>query len=259
MKRETVIVLDFGGQYNQLIARRVRECNVYCEIYSYKTDIEKIKEIQPKGIIFTGGPNSAYLPDSPTYTKEIFELGIPILGICYGSQLMMHLLGGKVEVAPVREYGKIEVTVDTSSALFENVSEKTICWMSHTDYIARVPAGFRVTASTPHCPCAAMENAAANLLMIAACCACVGIVIGVVTMKMMSRTSMTSTNGVTLISDTNPLLPPTEDPMRHLYSACPLLDTARWAFSSRWTRLRNMPAKLTRRVSSTPRLPWNVL
>ena len=121
MKRETVIVLDFGGQYNQLIARRVRECNVYCEIYSYKTDIEKIKEIQPKGIIFTGGPNSAYLPDSPTYTKEIFELGIPILGICYGSQLMMHLLGGKVEVAPVREYGKIEVTVDTSSALFENV------------------------------------------------------------------------------------------------------------------------------------------
>lgn len=124
MKRETVIVLDFGGQYNQLIARRVRECNVYCEIYSYKTDIEKIKEIQPKGIIFTGGPNSAYLPDSPTYTKEIFELGIPILGICYGSQLMMHLLGGKVEVAPVREYGKIEVTVDTSSALFENVSRK---------------------------------------------------------------------------------------------------------------------------------------
>ena len=137
MKRETVIVLDFGGQYNQLIARRVRECNVYCEIYSYKTDIEKIKEIQPKGIIFTGGPNSAYLPDSPTYTKEIFELGIPILGICYGSQLMMHLLGGKVEVAPVREYGKIEVTVDTSSALFENVSEKTICWMSHNDYISK--------------------------------------------------------------------------------------------------------------------------
>ena len=92
MKRETVIVLDFGGQYNQLIARRVRECNVYCEIYSYKTDIEKIKEIQPKGIIFTGGPNSVYLQDSPTYTKEIFELGIPVLGICYGSQLMICLL-----------------------------------------------------------------------------------------------------------------------------------------------------------------------
>ena len=107
MKRETVVVLDFGGQYNQLIARRVRECNVYCEIYSYKTDFEKIKALQPKGIIFTGGPNSCYEPGAPTYTKEIFELGVPILGICYGSQLMMHLLGGKVEKAPVREYGKI--------------------------------------------------------------------------------------------------------------------------------------------------------
>ena len=158
MKRETVIVLDFGGQYNQLIARRVRECNVYCEIYSYKTDIEKIKEIQPKGIIFTGGPNSAYLPDSPTYTKEIFELGIPILGICYGSQLMMHLLGGKVEVAPVREYGKIEVTVDTSSALFENVSEKTICWMSHNDYISKAAPGFEIIAHTDDCPVAAVAN-----------------------------------------------------------------------------------------------------
>ena len=115
MKRETVIVLDFGGQYNQLIASRVRECNVYCEIYSYKTDIEKIKGIQPKGIIFTGGPNSVYLEDSPTYTKEIFELGIPVLGICYGAQLMMHLLGGQVGTAPVREYGKIEVCLlDTS-------------------------------------------------------------------------------------------------------------------------------------------------
>ena len=163
MKRETVIVLDFGGQYNQLIARRVRECNVYCEIYSYKTDIEKIKEIQPKGIIFTGGPNSAYLPDSPTYTKEIFELGIPILGICYGSQLMMHLLGGKVEVAPVREYGKIEVTVDTSSALFENVSQKTICWMSHNDYIEQAAPDFKVTAHTVNCPVAAAENEAKGL------------------------------------------------------------------------------------------------
>ena len=163
LKRETVIVLDFGGQYNQLIARRVRECNVYCEIYSYKTDIEKIKEIQPKGIIFTGGPNSAYLPDSPTYTKEIFELGIPILGICYGSQLMMHLLGGKVEVAPVREYGKIEVTVDTSSALFENVSEKTICWMSHNDYISKAAPGFEIIAHTDDCPVAAVANVEKNL------------------------------------------------------------------------------------------------
>ena len=158
MKRETVVVLDFGGQYNQLIARRVRECNVYCEIYSYKTDIEKIKEIQPKGIIFTGGPNSCYEPDSPTYSKEIFELGIPILGICYDSQLMMHLLGGKVEKAPVREYGKIEVNVDDNSRLFTDVSPKTICWMSHNDYISRVAPGFSISAWTDNCPAAAMEN-----------------------------------------------------------------------------------------------------
>ena len=158
MKRETVIVLDFGGQYNQLIARRVRECNVYCEIYSYKTDLEKIKAMEPKGIIFTGGPNSVYLEDSPSYAKEIYDLGIPVLGICYGSQLMMHQLGGKVSKAPVREYGKIEVTVDQSSALFENVSEKTICWMSHNDYIEQAAPGFKIIAHTPDCPVAAVEN-----------------------------------------------------------------------------------------------------
>ena len=158
MKRETVIVLDFGGQYNQLIARRVRECNVYCEIYSYKTDLEKIKAMEPKGIIFTGGPNSVYLEDSPSYAKEIYDLGIPVLGICYGSQLMMHQLGGKVCKAPVREYGKIEVTVDQSSALFENVSEKTICWMSHNDYIEQAAPGFKIIAHTPDCPVAAVEN-----------------------------------------------------------------------------------------------------
>ena len=158
MKRETVIVLDFVGQYNQLIARRVRECNVYCEIYSYKTDLEKIKAMEPKGIIFTGGPNSVYLEDSPSYAKEIYDLGIPVLGICYGSQLMMHQLGGKVCKAPVREYGKIEVTVDQSSALFENVSEKTICWMSHNDYIEQAAPGFKIIAHTPDCPVAAVEN-----------------------------------------------------------------------------------------------------
>ena len=158
MKRETVIVLDFGGQYNQLIARRVRECNVYCEIYSYKTDLEKIKAMEPKGIIFTGGPNSVYLKDSPSYAKEIYDLGIPVLGICYGSQLMMHQLGGKVCKAPVREYGKIKVTVDQSSALFENVSEKTICWMSHNDYIEQAAPGFKIIAHTPDCPVAAVEN-----------------------------------------------------------------------------------------------------
>ena len=166
MKRETVIVLDFGGQYNQLIARRVRECNVYCEIYSYKTDLEKIKAMEPKGIIFTGGPNSVYLEDSPSYAKEIYDLGIPVLGICYGSQLMMHQLGGKVCKAPVREYGKIEVTVDQSSALFENVSEKTICWMSHNDYIEQTAPGFKIIAHTPDCPVAAVENVEKKLYAI---------------------------------------------------------------------------------------------
>ena len=135
MKKELVIVIDFGGQYNQLVARRVRECNVYCEIYSYKTDLEKIKAMNPKGIILTGGPNSCYEADSPTYQKELFELGIPVLGLCYGAQLMMHVLGGKVEKADVSEYGKTELLVDKKdSRIFEGVSEKTIVWMSHTDY-----------------------------------------------------------------------------------------------------------------------------
>lgn len=114
--------------------------------------------MEPKGIIFTGGPNSVYLEDSPSYAKEIYDLGIPVLGICYGSQLMMHQLGGKVCKAPVREYGKIEVTVDQSSALFENVSEKTICWMSHNDYIEQAAPGFKIIAHTPDCPVAAVEN-----------------------------------------------------------------------------------------------------
>lgn len=132
MKKELVIVLDFGGQYNQLVARRVRECNVYCEIYSYKTDIEKIKAMNPKGIILTGGPNSCYEPDSPTYSEELFKLGIPVLGLCYGAQLMSHVLGGKVERADVREYGKTEVIIDKKdSKVFEGVSETTTCWMSH--------------------------------------------------------------------------------------------------------------------------------
>ena len=136
MEREMIIVLDFGGQYNQLIARRVRECNVYAEVHPYTLDIEKIKQMNPKGIIFTGGPNSVYGEDAPRYSPGIFELGIPILGICYGSQLMAYLLGGKVETAPVSEYGKTEVDVDKSSVLFKEVSSKTICWMSHTHYIS---------------------------------------------------------------------------------------------------------------------------
>ena len=164
--QEKVIVIDFGGQYNQLVARRVRECNVYCEIYSYRTDIEQIKAMNPKGIILTGGPNSCYEPDSPTYTKELFELGIPVLGLCYGAQLMMHVLGGKVEKAPVREYGKTEVMVDTTSPLFGNVAPTTICWMSHFDYISKPASGFNIVAHTADCPVAAAENREKNLYAI---------------------------------------------------------------------------------------------
>jgi len=167
MDKEMIIVLDFGGQYNQLIARRVRECNVYCEIYSYKTDIEKIKAMNPKGIILTGGPNSCYEEGAPTYSKELFELGIPVLGLCYGAQLMMHVLGGKVEKAPVREYGKTEVLIDKKdSKIYENVSAKTICWMSHFDYISKIAPGFEITAHTADCPVAAAENAQAGLYAI---------------------------------------------------------------------------------------------
>ncbi len=156
MKKETVIVLDFGGQYNQLIARRVRECNVYCEVKPYTISLDEIKAMEPKGIIFTGGPNSVYHEESPHYQKEIFELGIPILGICYGSQLMAHILGGVVQTAPVSEYGHTEVEVDTTDIIFEGVSPKSVCWMSHTDYIEKAPEGFRVTAHTSVCPVAAM-------------------------------------------------------------------------------------------------------
>lgn len=157
MKKEMIVVLDFGGQYNQLIARRVRECNVYCEVHSYSMELDRLKAMNPRGIIFTGGPNSVYGEGAPLCEKELFELGIPILGICYGSQAMAYMLGGTVETAPVSEYGKTEVSVETGAAIFEGVSEQTICWMSHTDYISKAPEGFRVTAHTPVCPVAAME------------------------------------------------------------------------------------------------------
>ena len=155
--QEKILILDFGGQYNQLIARRVREQNVYCEIKPYTTTLDEIRAFAPMGIIFTGGPNSVYGETAPRCSREIFDLGIPVLGICYGAQLMSYLLDGKVEPAPVSEYGKAEVTVDRTSKLFKNVSEKTICWMSHTDYIDRMPEGFRVTGTTSECPVAAME------------------------------------------------------------------------------------------------------
>ncbi|MBQ3378612.1 MAG: glutamine-hydrolyzing GMP synthase [Clostridia bacterium] len=159
MKHELVIVLDFGGQYNQLIARRVRENSVYCEIKSYKTPIEEIRALSPKGIIFTGGPNSVYDPSSPHISKEIFELGVPILGICYGCQLMAYTLGGEVSACEKSEYGKIDVTVDDrESLLFRGIPAHSIVWMSHTDYVSRLPEGFKASAHSADCPTAAFEN-----------------------------------------------------------------------------------------------------
>ncbi len=176
MKKEKVLVIDFGGQYNQLVARRVRECNVYCEIYSYKTPLEKIKEMDPKGIILTGGPSSCYEEGAATCSPELFELGVPVLGLCYGAQLMSHVLGGKVERAANREYGKTDLEVDTTSALFGGegsglsyeasllkVNAKTTCWMSHFDYISKLAPGFRSVAHTGSTPVAAMENREKNL------------------------------------------------------------------------------------------------
>ena len=158
MDQEKVIVIDFGGQYNQLVARRVRECNVYCEIYSYKIDIEKIKEMNPKGIILTGGPNSCYEEDSPSYQKELFELGIPVLGICYGAQLMMHKLGGKVITPEVGEYGKTEITYSANGVMFKDLPSESVCWMSHFDRIAEAAPGFEIVAHTADCPIAATQN-----------------------------------------------------------------------------------------------------
>ena len=164
MEREKIIVLDFGGQYKQLIARRVREQKVYCEIHPSEIGLEKLKAMSPKGIILTGGPNSVYDPASPSFDPEIFNLGIPVLGICYGAQLMAHLLGGEVKTAPVSEYGHTEIQIDDpSSLLFQGCPGSGISWMSHTDYIARTPEGFSVTAHTDNCPVAAMEDSARKL------------------------------------------------------------------------------------------------
>lgn len=162
MKRENIIVLDFGGQYKQLIARRVRECHVYCEIHPYSMPVEELKKKEPKGIILTGGPNSVYGEEAVLCDQEIFHLGVPVLGICYGSQLMAQLLGGEVKTAPVSEYGKTEVQLG-GSVLFQEIPEKSTVWMSHTDYIAKTPDGFQITGHTKNCPVAAMENAQAGL------------------------------------------------------------------------------------------------
>ncbi len=158
MNHELVIILDFGGQYNQLIARRVREENVYCEVLPYDTSIEEIQQKNPKGIIFTGGPNVVYEESAPVVQKEIFELGIPILGICYGSQLIGHMLGGTVAKADQREYGKTDITVHKNNPLFEGIDEKTVCWMSHTYYVSIPPQDFEVIGHTETCPVAAMAH-----------------------------------------------------------------------------------------------------
>ena len=160
---DKILVLDFGGQYNQLVARRVRECNVYCEIASYRTDIEVIKGMNLKGIILTGGPNSCYEPGAPTYRRELFELGIPVLGLCYGAQLMQQVLGGKVERAQVQEYGRTEIAVSTQSPLFAGVPAQTVCWMSHFDYISKMAPGFVSIAHSKDCPVAACEDLSRNL------------------------------------------------------------------------------------------------
>ncbi len=159
---ELILIIDFGGQYNQLIARRVREKNVYSEVHPCTISIEKIRELNPKGIIFTGGPASIYEEDAPKCVEDVFSLGIPILGICYGMQFMSHTLGGCVKRALKREYGQMEANLDTSSKLFASLDEKNICLMSHTDYVDVLPEGFKTIASTDTCKIAAMENVDKN-------------------------------------------------------------------------------------------------
>ena len=162
-ENELILILDFGGQYNQLIARRVRECNVYSEVVPYNISIEKIKEKNPKGIIFTGGPASVYGKDSPKCAEGIFDLGIPVLGICYGMQLMTYTLGGKVARANTREYGTTKVNIDNTSSLFQGFESTNYFLMSHTDFVSEVPDGFKNIGSTDHCPNAGMENAEKKL------------------------------------------------------------------------------------------------
>ena len=165
MEFKGILVVDFGGQYNQLIARRVREANVYCEIVPYTKCLEKVKESRPMGIIFTGGPASVYEEGAPTLSKELFEMGIPILGICYGAQLMAHVLGGEVLSPDYKEYGRVKLmhgsaasSRDCSSLLFAEIDDESICWMSHTDYIKQVPEGFVVSSFTENCPTGSMEH-----------------------------------------------------------------------------------------------------
>ncbi len=164
MAENKILILDFGGQYNRLIARRVRACSVYCEVKGYdKMTIEDIKAFDPKGIIFTGGPDSVYEDDAPDIDAAVFDLGIPVLGICYGAQLMAHKLGGKIDSAPTSEYGKTALSIEKSEGIFEGFPDNIISWMSHTDYISVLPEGFEVTARSSHCPVAGMQNSERKL------------------------------------------------------------------------------------------------
>jgi len=158
VQHESILVLDFGGQYNQLIARRVRENNVFCEVLPYSVPLQRIREGGYKGIIFTGGPASTTGENAPKCDPELFQLGIPVLGICYGAQLMAMMLGGQVTTPDKREYGHIPLTITRPGKLFQGVTPQTVCWMSHTDYISRIPAGFSITAVTDTCPVAAMAD-----------------------------------------------------------------------------------------------------
>ena len=165
--RETILVLDFGGQYDQLIARRVRESHVYCEIRSWRTPVETIRELRPKGIILTGGPNSVYAADAPSCAEELFRLGVPVLGICYGAQLMTQVLGGTVARAKEREYGRTRVILDRPDRpLFRGVPTTVTCWMSHNDCITVPADGFSVTAHTGSCPVAAAEDEGRGLYLL---------------------------------------------------------------------------------------------
>lgn len=155
---EKVLILNFGGQYTQLIARRIRECNVYCEIISYRTPADKIKEMKPAAIVFSGGPASVCMKDAPQCDKGVLDLGVPVLGICYGAQLMAQMLGGKVVASKTREYGRVELTVDNNAPIFRGIDRITTAWMSHTDSITVLPSGFKVIGSTPACPVAAMAD-----------------------------------------------------------------------------------------------------
>lgn len=161
MEHQNIVVLDFGGQYNQLIARRVRECGVYCEVKPYTTPVDEIRAMNPIGMIFTGGPNSVYDPAAPQADPELFQLGVPVLGICYGCQILAHNLGGRVIAAAedtAREYGKTETFFDTSCKLFKGLPETGVSWMSHGDYMEKVPEGFRLYAHSAACPNVAIAD-----------------------------------------------------------------------------------------------------